>query len=595
MAFLQPENIPSRNDVPQHLQQVARALRDFLPDAVTVWLERTGDGDTAAMLREFDPADDARADTASEPYLVVLDPGAGIAVLEAPTVTRARRNLLRNKKIDGERLRHEIAQRAESLRRNLGTGSVRSLPVVHALALPGLRSEDLPSLPHLRMLAQEDFTQATLRPALHRLLRTRIRPLSGEEETGVRATVKPEIVIGGPTRVGSADQTQMFGPPDSAERIRALDRRQERLAQHLGGGYRLIRGVAGSGKTLILTHRAKHFGRHFPDWRILLLCFNRALSHALEAELNRAGNVETKTVDSLASGLLKKAGRPLPPERNPDFEARRADALEIARTLDDRRLFDMVLVDEAQDLGESGLDLAWAMLRTGRDHFVIALDSAQKVYRRRMNWNPPGSTARGRATVLRTNYRNTREILDPALAILRLSGDTYSGDTDTDDLDVLVMPEDAIRHGVATAIVACGDVRAEVDHIGEKVRILRSAGAKADHIVILSGSAELRAQVVNRLPGAFDARTCHDRGASGRDAVRVATLQLLKGLEFRHVIVGGANDVWVPEDDEKAQDEQRRRLLYVGMTRATETLTVTFSGAGLMSSFQQLPQWNPGR
>ena len=79
--------------------------------------------------------------------------------------------------------------------------------------------------------------------------------------------------------------------------------------------------------------------------------------------------------------------------------------------------------------------------------------------------------------------------------------------------------------------------------------------------------------------------------SSGR--IRVATLQLLKGLEFRHVIVGGANHVWVPEDDERAQDEQRRRLLYVAMTRATETLTVTFSGEGLMSSIQRLPPWNP--
>ena len=98
-----------------------------------------------------------------------------------------------------------------------------------------------------------------------------------------------------------------------------------------------------------------------------------------------------------------------------------------------------------------------------------------------MTWNPPDTTARGRATVLRTNYRNTREILDPALAVLRLSTDTNSSDADADGLDVLVMPEDAVRHGIATAILACADLRAEADCIAAKVQELRRSGAETDH------------------------------------------------------------------------------------------------------------------
>lgn len=595
MAFLQPENIPSRNDVPQHLQQVARAFRDFLPDEVTVWLERTGDGDGAALSREFDQGDRPTGNDSSEPYLVVLDPAAGIAVLEAPTVSRARRHLLRNRSLQSDQVRAEIARRAQNLRRDLDAGPARSLPVCHVLAFPQDRREDLPISEPLQILTEQDFTRDGIGRALHRLLGTRSHPLDPAEETRARATVKPEITIGGSSDSGRTAQSPLFGPPDGVEQVRALDRRQERLARHLGGGYRLIRGVAGSGKTLILTHRARHFGKHFPKWHILLLCFNRALSHALAAEMKGTDNVQIKTVDGLAAALLKDAGRPAPFERNPDFEVRRADALEITQGLSTGELFDMVLVDEAQDLGESGLDLAWGMLKPGRDHFVIALDSAQKVYRRRMTWNPPGRTARGRATVLRTNYRNTREILDPALAVLRLAADSDSDDAEADDLDVLVMPEDAVRHGIATVILACADLRAEANRIAARVRELRRSGAEADHIAILSGSAEFRTQVIRCVPDAVDARSYNDRGAEARGAVRVASLQLLKGLEFRHVIVGGANHVWVPDDeDENAQDEQRRRLLYVGMTRATETLTVTYSGEGLMNSFQQLPRWDAG-
>ena len=588
MAFLQPQNIPSRNDLPDRVQVVAKLLRDLLPDDVTVWLERTGDGDAAALRREFDPAGTAASGGDFEPYLVLLDPEAGIAVLEAPTVTRTRRHLLRNRRLEAEPLRQAIGQRAMELRRGLNAGQARALPVVHVLALPWARREDLPSEESLRVLTEEVFTAESLRPALHRTMGSRVRPLSAQEETGVRATVNPDIVIGGPSQ-----QALMFRALDDAEEVRALDRKQERLARHLGGGYRLIRGVAGSGKTLILTHRAKHFGEHFPDWRILLLCYNRALSFALGKEVEHVENVRVKTVDALSYRLLQDAGGEVAREKNPDFEARRRQARDVALRLDDSDRFDMIVVDEAQDMGSSGLDLAWAMLKRDRDNFVIALDSAQKVYRRSMTWNPPDRTAQGRSTVLRTNYRNTREILNPALEILRIPDATGPEDIQSDDLDLLVMPEDAIRHGRITPMLACADLRAEARTIAERVRELRTAGAEPDHIVILSGSSELREEVLSQVPDTVDARRSKDRGAVASGRIRVATLQLLKGLEFRHVIVGGANHVWVREDEERAQEEQRRRLLYVGMTRATETLTVTFSGEGIMSSIQRLPPWNP--
>ena len=186
MAFLQPQNIPSRNDLPDRVQVVAKLLRDLLPDDVTVWLERTGDGDTAALRREFDPAGTAASGGDFEPYLVLLDPEAGIAVLEAPTVTRTRRHLLRNRRLEAEPLRQAIGQRAMELRRGLNAGQARDLPVVHVLALPGARREDLPSEEPLRVLTEEDFTAEGLRPALHRIMGSRVRPLSAQEETGVR-------------------------------------------------------------------------------------------------------------------------------------------------------------------------------------------------------------------------------------------------------------------------------------------------------------------------------------------------------------------------------------------------------------------------
>ncbi len=584
MAYLQPENIPSRNDLPDRLQQVARAFRDLVADEVTVWLERTGDGEGDALRREFDATDSGATRSTTEPYLVVLDPEAGIAVVEAPAPSRRRR--LAARRIAGSTLQVEISRRARELRKGLNAGPIRDLPVVCVEALPDVPRAELPTGTAGRVLSGEDFAPGALRPALQSLIGGRSLPLNAAQETEARVTVKPSIRIGD-------EQRLMFRPPDDEETVRALDRRQERLAEHLGGGYRLIRGVAGSGKTLVLTHRAKHFATLLPQWRILLLCYNRALANALDYEVGAVPNVEAMTVDTLASRLLKAAGLPRDHDgrraTDDDYERWRREAQDAVGTLADPERYDMVLVDEAQDLGPSGMDLAWTVIRDGRDHFVMALDSAQNVYRRRMAWNPPGMTARGRSTVLAANYRNTREILEWALGVLPTLEDAGTGDPQSDQLDVLVVPESAVRRGELPQSIVCGDLGGEAEAIAARVRELLADGAEPEQVVVLSGSRELRELVLETVPDAVDANRLRDRGVTARGKVRVATLHWSKGLEFRHVIVGASNDVWVPKSDEDYRLEQTRRLLYVAMTRATRTLTVTRSGEGPMDSVRRVP------
>lgn len=598
MAFLHPTNIPSRPDVPERLRKVARAFRDLLDDEVTVWLERAGDGEAAALRRDLDPTGPNPSDD-SEPYLVLLAQGAGIAVVEAPEVTRRNRSVLRNRRIDTERLDRAVAERTSELRERLDAASINPDRAVHILALPETSRHEIDTNAGLRALCREDLTAEGLPAALRRLIGERNRPLSPQQVTTARVAVRPSIRIGGPAQ-STTQGVLLFRSPDDEARVRALDQIQERLAEHLGAGYRLIRGVAGSGKTLILTHRAKHLADLLPDWRILLCCYNKSLATALEDEVSGLANVSVMTVDRLASRLLKTAGRSADYGPNPsdeDFQRIRRQAADVAPTLAARHRYDLVLVDEAQDFGPSGLDLAWAALADGRDNFVIALDSAQNVYRRRMTWNPPGLTARGRATVLTSNYRNTREILDTALGALVGIGDPATSDPDSDELDVLVMPSEAVRTGPLPRLLTCADLDAEARAIADEVRVLQDAGNESGQIVVLSGSKELRDLVLARVPNSIDAKRNPIRAIRASGAVRVATLQWAKGLEFRHVIVGGANQIWVPEEDDEAeaQEDRRRRLLYMAMTRATGTLTVTHSGDGVMSSFQRLPVWQPGR
>ena len=211
-----------------------------------------------------------------------------------------------------------------------------------------------------------------------------------------------------------------------------------------------------------------------------------------------------------------------------------------------------------------------------------------------MTWNPPDMTARGRATVLDVNYRNTRQILDLSRELLSGIG-AESSDPESDDLDVLVEPDRALRAGQPPICLACADLRREAEAIAHRVDELRENGALPDQIAVLLGTEELRHDVMRLVPDAYDTspRQNRDRIFDVRGKVRVATLGLLKGLEFRHVIIGGANHVWVRSTTPESPAEDQRRLLYVAATRATETLTITYSGTGIMSGLANVPLRDP--
>lgn len=91
-----------------------------------------------------------------------------------------------------------------------------------------------------------------------------------------------------------------------------------------------------------------------------------------------------------------------------------------------------------------------------------------------------------------------------------------------------------------------------------------------------AGAADLVAQEARAL-GDLDARRQETAGEMGR--VTVSTIHAAKGLEFRHVFIVGCSEGLIPFGSPQAGEEleEERRLMYVGVTRAGDTLHLSFA------------------
>ena len=201
-------------------------------------------------------------------------------------------------------------------------------------------------------------------------------------------------------------------------------------------GPRVVRGVAGSGKTIVLARwAALELHRHDRDATVVF--GNTALRPHLRSLLAQAWRVTVGDphadppwqrihlvhARTLLEQLRTEAGLPAPPPSD------RFDLDPLAATLRGMALeprFGLLYVDEAQDLGHETLGLlvslvqpepsgAGAELRPVR----IFYDNAQNIYRRSTpRWAEFGLDMRGRSTVLRESFRSTRPAMEFTLDLL---------------------------------------------------------------------------------------------------------------------------------------------------------------------------------
>lgn len=408
--------------------------------------------------------------------------------------------------------------------------------------------------------------------------------------------------------------------------MQVMDLQQEQVARSLGEGHRVIHGAAGSGKTMILIYRAQQLAATArADRPILVLCFNRALAGRIEAQLRARGvdeRVVVRTFHAWCADITRSYQIDVPaPRADEDPYALLAQA--VARAVDTGRVprgqYAALLIDEAHDFEADWLRLSAQMVDEATRSLLVLYDDTQSIYatrRRRFSLASVGIEARGRTSVLKVNYRNTAEILALAVAcaagLLQQGqaaneasaangGDDAAGATagatgaavsstlpsasegaaDAADAAPIVMPTTAGRRGPLPVLLQARSEREEAEALAERLQRDHADGRPLRDMAVLcrtKRSMPAIAAALRRRGLAVDCQATTRGGIRGfdwqADRIRMLTLHSVKGLEFPLVAIAALQEL--PCADESLQDAQR--LLYVGMTRATQALLLSAHG-----------------
>jgi hypothetical protein len=420
------------------------------------------------------------------------------------------------------------------------------------------------------------------RSRLWRMVYPRLgEPLSMPQFDRLRALLFPEIRI----RQIALPLDEPMAPDPSDRTLAVMDLHQEQMARSLGEGHRIIRGVAGSGKTLILAFRAEYLARAATK-PVLILCYANGIAGRLEDTMQSRGvedRVQVRTFHSWCYWMLRTYGIPAPSEQEyPDYEKRLAASVsEVVKAVDQGHIpmeqYDAVLIDEAHDFEPQWLALAARMVNPRTKALMVVYDDIQAIYkgRERPVWKQLGIDAQGRTTVLKVNYRNTSQIV--AFARHFASDVIGAPGTIADDEHAILLPEDAGRQGLEPEVRQCVSIDAEAHCISEWFLGRKKAGYEWSQMACLYPEhwiGERVAQILARHEAPIDmTKNNRNRVSTKRVAVRFLSMHTAKGLEFPCVAIAGLG--FLGRHGEAV--EECVRLTYVGVTRATHEALLTYS------------------
>jgi len=397
----------------------------------------------------------------------------------------------------------------------------------------------------------------------------------------VRWHLFPEVRInGGQTSLLDSGDNNDTGDSLVPDLIKVMDMQQEQLARSLGEGHRVIHGVAGSGKTLILGYRCLVLAKllHKP---ILVLCYNITLAARLRSliqEKELSDRVNVYHFHDWCGELLKRYHIKRPETGSGYIERLVAAVVNaVENGWIPRGQYGALMVDEGHDFEADWIRLIVQMVDPATNSVLLLYDDAQSIYKKTaldFSLSSVGIHARGRTTILRINYRNTDEILDYAYRFAK----HYLAPADSDEDHIpLIEPHSAGRHGPKPYLKHLASFDEEVRYLAHTLKRLNENGMQWLDMCItyrshwmgelLQAAFEEASIPTQWLASSVDKKSFRPSD----DSVKLMTMHSSKGLEFPLVAVAGLG--YLPGDTHDLAAEAK--LLYVAMTRSTDKLLLT--------------------
>ncbi len=374
--------------------------------------------------------------------------------------------------------------------------------------------------------------------------------------------------------------------------MRVMDLQQEQLARSLGDGHRVIHGVAGSGKTMILGYRAEYLAKSSVSSTasskpILILCFNEPLGVTLDSVMRAKGldgKVHARHFHKWCFDQLTAFGQALPGHQLTREQYAQELVLRVIHGIDRKQIpggqYQAILIDEGHDFQPEWLKLVTQMVDPSTNSLLVLYDDAQSIYQRsrtkQFSFKSVGIQAAGRTTILKINYRNTRQILQIASLV---AADLLTADDKDDDGIPLLKPISCGREGQAPIIIKLPSLREEAFAIADQLSTAHKEGHAWGDMAILCAdwhTIDICADALYHRKLPFNVRKRSGDYNPSADAIQIMTMKVSKGLEFPVVALPGVGHMPAKGEDE----QEAARVFYVAATRATQRLVIGAGGDG---------------
>ncbi len=361
-----------------------------------------------------------------------------------------------------------------------------------------------------------------------------------------------------------------------------LNDEQKRHVESGPGQHQRLRGVAGSGKTLVLAQRAANLASE--GKRVLIITFNVTLWHYIRDHVSRAQrnftwtNIEFNHFHGFCRDYLLENDQQWPQSEKKCNEIFfNITVPKVVTTLlkhgmnKKQRKYDAILIDEGQDFQKEWYQMLCLFL-TDNDEVFFTIDERQNIYKKDHSWvdSMTETKFKGRWRILKGCYRVPDEILSVANGFSR----QFLPNVDEEPVHNSIQGELFTPHFVWANV----DNDTEIFHKVLKVInwLTHKKNIHPSDIVVLTPTHDEGWQLVRlfeenhyQINHVFEDDSSYRRNKKsfwmGDSRLKMCTIHSFKGWELLNVIL------LIPQN---GNDPKTDFLVYTSITRTRQNLIV---------------------